>query len=309
MKRLLSKSLLAMMLLVSGTVPARNPEILTIGAWNIEHLGNPERRSQPSQDVLQRPEDLAQYLRDSGVDILALEEIGDNPNTEFDPDNPILAQTLHMLSRTRQRPWKYVLFPKKDEAPHQLTGIAWNSDRVRALDGPYRIPLNDRSAQGFSLWKRWPQAMKFQVGSEGTDFVLIPMHLKANRRDNRGDNPPRQRAQETRALVQVLGSVRRRLQDRDVLLLGDTNCSRHEEKAIRNLVGAGYRDLNALDVPTTWEGPAPYDRIFVPLGQPEFRQSQQRIHRPTSLTPKQFKIGYSDHYLVTTEMVITRDDD
>ncbi|MBT9585046.1 endonuclease/exonuclease/phosphatase family protein [bacterium] len=299
------KRLLPWLALLTLAAPAQPPQKIVIGAWNIEHLGDPARRSEPSRNVAQQPEDLARYISQSGADILALEEIGDNPNTEFDPDNPTLAKALALLSKD----WKYILFPKKGDELTQLTGIAWNSAKVSAVDGPYILPINDRTNDGFQLWKRWPQAMKFRVAQGQTDFVLIPMHLKANRRDDPNDNPARQRAQETRALVQVLGSVRQRFREQDVILLGDTNCLKASEPALRNLSRAGYRDLNAKDMRTTWEGPAPFDRILVPRRQPEFRNSSETVHRPAGMDAKDFKIKYSDHYLVTTEMQVGPDDD
>jgi hypothetical protein len=307
MKRLLLW--LALLTLEATAQPTPVSPKLIVGAWNIEWLGSPEFRKPPSQGVEQQSEDLARYLRDSGVDILALEEISDNPNTEFDPDNPILAKTLALLSQDQQHPWKYVLFPKKDDRLTQLTGIAWNSAKVSAVDGPYRLPLNDSTRDGFSLWSRWPQAMKFRTGEGKTDFVLIPVHLKANRRDTPTDNPPRQRAQETRALVQVLDKVRQRFQDQDILILGDTNCRSTQEQAVRNLVRAGYRDLNGRDMRTKWQGPPPYDRLFVPAHQPEFAACKQKVQKPSGVTPTDFKIKYSDHYMVTTEIEIGTDDD
>jgi len=288
---------------------AQHPDPIRVGAWNIEWLGDADFRSQPSKGVLQQPEALAAYIRESGVDILALEEISDNPHTEFDPDNPILARALALLSEGQAKPWKYILFPKKDERLTQLTGIAWNSQRVTAVDGPYKLALNDATPDGFQLWSRWPQAMKFQVAPGMTDFVLIPIHLKANRRDRARDNPPRQRAQEARALVSVLDEVRRRFADQDVILLGDTNCRRADEPALVSLGKAGYRDLNAADQITKWTGKAPYDRIFVPRSQPEFRLSRQTVHKPASLTPREFKIQCSDHYLVSTQFRAAADDD
>lgn len=303
----MKKSLIGIALLT--TMVSAQPEKLVIGAWNIEWLGAPHMRSGPSKGVLQSAQDLADVIRASGADILSLEEISDNPATEFDPDNPVVAEALALLSKGQDKPWKYMLFPKKDDSLDQFTGIAWNSARVSAIDGPFHIPLSDATEGEFKLWKRWPCAMKFRAGEGKTDFVLIPMHLKSNRKDERFDDPPRQRAQETGALMQVLGSVRKRFSDRDVVLLGDTNCLKAREQAIRNIVRGGYRDLNPKDMRTTWKGPAPFDRIFVPIGQGEFKNSRETVFKPASMTPQDFKVRCSDHYLVTTEIEVLQDDD
>jgi len=288
---------------------AQPQDSIVIGSWNIEWLGAPQMRSGPSRDVAQKAEDLAQVIQGSGVDVLALEEISDNPATEFDPDNPVVARALEILSQGQTRPWKYILFPKKDEGPDQLTGIAWNSARVSAIDGPYRLPIQDKTSDKFELWKRWPQAMQFRTAAGMTDFVVIPIHLKSNRKDLKFDSPARQRAQESAALVKVLAQVRKRFQDQDVIVLGDTNCLNARERALKNLVHVGYRDLNAKDMRTTWKGPAPFDRIFLPLGQPEFKQSKETVYKPSGMSFEEFKIRCSDHYLVTAPIRVLNDDD
>jgi hypothetical protein len=305
------KRLFPLLMLLALAAPAQNPRKLVIGSWNIEWLGAPQRRSGPSKNVAQDPADLARYIRNTGVDILALEEICDGPASEFDPDNAILAQTLALLSQDSKRPWKYILFPKKDEGSDQLTGVAWNSATVSAIDGPFRIPLRDDPRGRFDLWQRWPQAMKFRVAQGETDFVLIPVHLKSNRKVDDSDRPTQQRAMETRTLMKELGTVRDRFADQDVIILGDSNCRSHKEPAVKNVLRSGYRDLNERDMLTYWKGHAPFDRIFVPLGQSEFANSRLVVHRPKELglEPLEFKVRYSDHYLVTTEIQVGPDDD
>jgi len=52
-----------------------------VGAWNIEWLGVPGSRSGSGKNVKQKASDIADYIIDSNVDILGLEEVSLNgPN-------------------------------------------------------------------------------------------------------------------------------------------------------------------------------------------------------------------------------------
>jgi len=290
-------------------VGAQPADEIVLGAWNIEWLGRPDMRSGPSKDVAQLPEDLARYIGDSGVDMLALEEICILPGQDLHPFNPTLQSALHLLNQQPGQRWKVEYFPKKGEEPTQWTALAWNAARVQAVGGPYRIPV-ELPASEFNLWKRWPYAMKFTTTTPGhTDWVAVPIHMKSNRRDEPGDNPVRQRAQEGRALARQLPGLARQFGDRDLLVLGDTNVLKASEGALTALEARGLVNLNRADRPTTWKGRAPFDRIFVPGDQPEFAGCRQTIFKPEGMTAEEFKVKLSDHYMVTTRFRPTRDDD
>lgn len=294
------KLLLALLL-----ATAAQAEEIRIGAWNIEWLGRPDMRSGPSANVNQTPDDVSAYIEASGVDVLSLEEIC----VEADHQNSTLRTALARLSQRTGNRWKHVLFPKKGGEATQWTGLAWNTARVQAVGEPFKLPVRNVSSDGFNLWKRHPQGMQFSAGPGKTDFVLVPLHLKSNRRDDPGDNPAKQRGQECQALVEILPLVRQHFSDQDVVLLGDTNVMNSAEPAIRSLVTAGQRNLNATDLPTTWKGPDPFDRIFPPVRQPEFAHSQLRIFKPAGFSPTQFKVRLSDHYMVTIQVRVGSDDD
>jgi hypothetical protein len=51
---------------------------LKVGAWNIEHLGNPGGRGAGNAGHGQTPEDIADYLTAAKVDVLALKEMSDD---------------------------------------------------------------------------------------------------------------------------------------------------------------------------------------------------------------------------------------
>jgi endonuclease/exonuclease/phosphatase family metal-dependent hydrolase len=280
-------------------------EKLRLGAWNIEWLDYPQNRTGLASNRAQKPEDLANYIEASGVDLLALEEIC----VDSSGSSPTLNRALQLLSESQGQTWKVLLFPKKDGASTQLTGVAWNTARAELVGQPIPLRADDLSADGYNLLDRAPQAVKFRFAEGRSDFVLIPLHLKSNRKVNGRAIGADQRAQESAAILQVLPDIRKTTRDKDLVLLGDFNVKEAREKAVRQFVAAGFRDLNANDRSTFWKGQAPFDRFFVPQNQPEFRHSRLTLFKPERMSPEQFKIRLSDHYMVTTDMEIGADDD
>ena len=124
-----------------------------IGSWNIEWLGFPDKRARPGKDNPQRPEDLAEYIHSTGVDVLALEEIG------VDADkSPWTSQELELLQRALldkyQERWSYVIFPKTSYPEDtedfvkrgQHLAIAWKSDKATQVGGVFDIPTGGEEA-------------------------------------------------------------------------------------------------------------------------------------------------------------------
>jgi hypothetical protein len=302
----------------SATVPATGAEI-RLGSWNIEWLGKPEDRSGPAKGVAQDPADLAAVVVASGVDVLALQEI-----VVPKPGRPLRSREVEAMlasveKRTSQR-WGYVLFPGRADGD-QLTGVAWNTAKVRPLTGdnrpwdqasssPYALPIaRGRSASGTAMWNRPPHAMKFSAGERRTDFVVIVLHMKA---DYNGDFAAHRR-EEAAALAGVLGDVTRSMRDQDIVLLGDTNITASDEPALAAFTGAGYRDLNRAAAATTWRG-STMDRIFVPDSQPEFKASRFEVVTESrlpgaKLDAREYKRRYSDHYMVVSSVRVGEDDD
>jgi len=296
-----------------------------IGTWNIEWLGKPDDRSGVAKGVAQSADDLADYVIASKVDVLALEEIVSNR-----PGKPIRSPEIEaMIAKMKERDagaWEYVLNPGINDGD-QLTGVMWNTGKVTALnakggawnsqsDSPMRLNIGKvRSSQSGYLWNRPPHAIKFVVGSpteKKTDFVLIPIHMKA---DYQGQFSAHRR-EEAEALVAQLPAVRKAMSDEDVVILGDSNCPSPSEPALRVLTDAGYLDLNANGKSTHWRGEGSMDRAVVPAKQPEFAGSgtaftvfadeYQRVKR---IDAKEFKRRFSDHYLVYTDVAVMADDD
>ena len=289
--------LLAACLLAGLASAARAQGHIKVGAWNIENLGErPLGQDAPA---------LAEHLRLAGVDVLSLEEIHDTDGNNATRRNGKLDQVFALLNQQPGQDWDYVLFANRNQADtSQLCGIAWNRAKVTRVGEPFRIPVVDTPGDGFNSWDRHPHAVKFSAGNGLTDFVVIPLHMKANT----APTARQQRAAEARELVAQLGVVRTHFRDSDIILIGDTNCLRANETALRVFTQAGFVDLNAGDLGTFASGgAAPFDRVFVPSGQQEFRFSRQYALVPTDRRAHDDSL--SDHFLILTTIRVMPDDD
>lgn len=287
-------------------------EEIRIGAWNIEQLGSPDRRSFPARNIAQRPADLAAQIRNAEVDVLALAEIGDTDGRSDTQTSATMDAVVTILNQRAGNDWTYLLFGKKDRTEtFQLTGVLWNRERVQQAGAPLRIPVVDDPDDSFDTWQRHPHALKLSAGNGLTDFVVVPIHMKSNLG---GSVTVQQRAAEAAALAQAISAVRAHFGDEDIVLLGDFNCLQGSEGGISNYVAAGFRDLNSSDQPTNWRGgnfdPAPFDRILVPGGQPEFALSEFSVLAPASDAGHvDHKKRLSDHFLVSAAVRVLPDDD
>ncbi len=302
-------------------------EEFRIGAWNIEWLGFPNLRGKPGKDIEQSPVDLAAYIADARLDVLALEEIGVEKNSAPWTSKP-LQQTLDELRAVHGQSWQYLLFPKTSYPKNtedfitrgQHLGIAWRSDRVKLIGEPYSIPVGGNETYGDKFWERRANAVKLSFGEGMTDVVFVPVHLKSNRNEANPTDPlftQKQRQAEVKAFVTHLGALKQQFKDEDIVLLGDTNILEPDDETPKILVDAGFMDLNQKNVGTTaaWGAgysSAPFDRIFVPSNQPEFKGSVQKVHTTKNGSDdeiKDFKKRHSDHYLVSCVIEVGNDDD
>lgn len=299
-------------------VPGDSPGDIRIGSWNIEWLGKPDDRSGPAQNIPQKPEDIADYIVASGVSLLGVQEIVASVNSR-----PIrsheLESTLAAVEKQTGDHWEYVLFPGRQDGD-QLTGILWNTARLRALDSaggawdqrdtPMPLPIErGRSAQGSSLWNRPPHVMRFTAGDGLTDFAVVVLHMKA---DYQGAFAAH-RADEAKALTRALPGLISSPRERDLMLLGDTNCTATDEPALAAIDASGFDDTNSQSLTTHWRGGA-MDKIFVPEGQSEFSSPRFEVMsdsylRQRRLSPQDFKTRLSDHYMVVISLRISADDD
>jgi endonuclease/exonuclease/phosphatase family metal-dependent hydrolase len=313
-------------------------QVLFIGAWNVQWLGNAKAGKRKPQ----KPEDIASYIAAAKVDVLALEEIS---VTSKDGQGRARNQTLEdafAVANASGPKWQYELFSKRDgaRAPEdQWTGIAWNAAKVTKVGGPWRLdatidPAREESInQRFDspesetiIFSRWPHAVKFSAGSGKTDFLVVPVHLKSN---IGGEATADARAYEATLLFDALTKLKPAQQDGDVIVLGDTNMLRATEPAAALFQKAGLKDCNQRDIGThltfkRGERSAPFDRVYVMTGQPETASSclpsgkgegalDFKVVRPadwqSGTTNSQFRERLSDHLLVRAGMCVTADDD
>lgn len=303
---------------------------LAIGAWNIEWLGSAMRNNVGRQ----LPADIASYIQASKVDVLAMSEISVTRSSAGEAVNAQLDDAFALLN-SQGAAWHYKLFEKPPLASQpndQWTGLAWNSKQVQLTGGPWSVAGIDKQRQvelmGADSKKiplnRTPYAVKLSAGLGKSDFLFVPLHLKANG----GKNSEAQRELEVHLILKGLEAVRSREGEDDVILLGDTNMLSTDEPGASLLKNKGMRDCNSSEQ-GTWLTTderftdAPFDRIFVMSDQPETRMSCVMDSADQSmafdvmapgdwipgLSEQAFRQRLSDHQMIRTSVCIGPDDD
>jgi predicted extracellular nuclease len=272
-------------------------EFIRIGSWNIQNLGD--------RDWGQHPKALAQHIQLAAVDIIALQEIYDTDNDDTKRTNGKLNEVFDLINQQEGQDWVYKLFPKRDLTDIvRHCGIAWNRNKLTMVGEEFRIPVEYTSIQ---TWKRQPYAVKFTAGTNKTDFVVISVHMKSNRKVAGQPSPILLRKSEAKTLVEKLEQVKENFEDEDIIIIGDMNCFDTEEDAIEEYLEAGFEDLNAENSPTYKNLRAAFDRILVPKSQLEFKYSKQYILTPSNSVSHFNRL--SDHFLILTAFRILSDDD
>lgn len=310
------------LVLVVCSLPAQEKKlashgVLRLGSWNIEHLGDPKARRGPGEGVVQKPDDLAHYLQQARLDVFAVQEVtADGPTPDGFPKefrtNNILRRTLAELNRRPGQAWKHVLFPKMRAGdPGQWTGLAWNASKVKPEGDILAVPVSHaRSKQDSNLWDRNAHAIKLTAGAKRTDFLVVVLHLKANTTGNFAAH----REEEIKDLLSRFPQLDKAFpKERDVILVGDTNMEQLKEPAAALLEKVGFRDLNTGLDTHVGRGEQPFDRIFVPREQPEFKASRLTVLddylKDERLSIAEYRKRYSDHYIIVTEIQVMDDDD
>lgn len=330
--------------LVGTTSAAQQPSgpaceaVVHVGAWNIQWLGN----ATAGKRTPQAPKDIAGYISTSKVAVLALSEItATHSAPDANPRNRTLDEAFGSLNDSGGK-WKYHLFDKRQGArdpQDQWTGLAWNEAVVTPAGGPWKLEAQIDAQREAAIrsriagagpeplvLNRWPRAMKFSAGAGLTDFVVVPVHLKSN---IGGSATAEARAYEVELMLAGLEKLKAVHADQDIVILGDTNMLRSNELAGLTFVESGFKDCNARDTGThiaskPGEEPAPFDRIFLPINQPETRASCQarsngdqpldfKIIQPgewiANLRPADFRKRVSDHLMVRFGLCVGKDDD
>lgn len=297
----------------ASSVPGQDR--IRVGAWNIETLGSPDsrdyQRKSPSNGygVPREPAELAERIEVLRLDVLALSEIDDTDARDGSVTNRVLDEAFRILNRRAGNDWDYRLFPKRIRRYRsQHTGLAWNRRRIQAVGGRFRVPVADVTPRRYFEWDRHPHAMKFTRGTGRTDFVVIPIHMKAGR----NDAAVQQRRSEAEALVRELPEIQEHFQDRDIILIGDFNMLRRGEPAGRVYRReGGLFDLNYSDR-STHIADLPFDRCYIPRAQRESEfagVTQVRIVAPPAAERRRFRREFSDHWPIVLEFAELADDD
>jgi hypothetical protein len=302
---------------------------IAVGGWNIEYLGRPNQRDNSGKGVPQNPVDIAAYIKDSGVHVLGLEEICADKEGGEPFRNQILDLAVQTLNSDVGANWKYELFKARgskngfdtdSKARVQLTGIMWNEAVLKPIGTPFRVRMNapKRIPGEPILWTRWATAKKFSADEGRTDFVIIPVHMKSNRpkqgesEEQAKERSIEHRANEARLLVEALGEVQMKLDDKNIIIIGDMNALNASEKALKIYAEAGFKDLNQQDLVSyiSKKHPnSPLDRAFVPDKQPEFSDSKMEVFKPKNMSPEDFRQKFSDHYMIKFTVKVMDDDD
>ena len=293
---------------------AWSAEMIRVGAWNIETLGTPAsrdyKRKRPDHGfgVARDPEGLAAQIRALDLDVLALAEINDTTPYDSKRDSALLNDTFTLLNASGKHDWTYRLFAKRSRRSYtHHTGLAWDRKRVQSVRRFLRIKLGT-PASSYAEWDRHPYAMKFTRGEGRTDFVVIPIPMKAGRNKKAIE----QREFEAKALVSKLPTIAEHFQDQDITLIGDFNMHRANEPA-----GDVYRktgklfDLN-YDDQRTHIANLPLDRCYIPRSQRsrEFAGVKTlQIAAPSWWNKVDFRRDFSDHWPIVVEFAEQSDDD
>jgi endonuclease/exonuclease/phosphatase family metal-dependent hydrolase len=291
-------------------------EKLRVASFNIEHFGGTRKKPALQPTV----KNLVKYILSSKASIIALQEIYQDGNYH----NEKLDRLIRKLNDNNISLWKYKLFPNRSKNDKsQLVGILWDSHKVKMKLKPLKIPIRETEAKIpdhiiKKYWDRSPYAVKFQIngkieGKNKSDFIIIPLHMKAM------DNGAKQREFEITALIEDLEFIQEELNDKDIILIGDTNCKKNDKKTLDKLKKAGFTDLNNGLLMTTIDGyevfvagrrypPAPFDRIFIQKKQPENQGIKMTVHKLEKNDKEHWK-KFSDHFMIYTDLNVTADDD
>lgn len=294
---------------------------LQIASWNIEHLsGHPRETKKQSAYAL------ADHIEMAGIDLIVLQEIyvtaSDMEVRLFD-NQPVIESratterrnaeldiVCFLLEEHSDIRWEYMILPNRQAGDKsQLCAVLWNTQRLTI--GNVK-PLNVKHNDGeLKLWDRKPHLISFTTAIEvwrrtsTGDWIkqpetrtisIVPLHMKSN---YGGVTLNRKvRAKEAETLCDAIDEIRETI-DPSLILLGDTNILRNDEPAIETFVSRGFIDLNNNDAATYWSkdyNEAPFDRIFVATGRPEFKYSRQYVLRSSDLTLHDKYL--SDHYMI-----------
>ena len=271
------------LLLTLALIISLNAESLRVGTWNIRWFGDPEKGKQ-------KVEDLAKYISKAKVKLLVLQEVCSERE---------LKKLCLKLSTKGQR-WQSLILPNRiSNDTSQRCAIIWNNRKLQTVGSAYKIPLEKKKNEQH-FWHRHPHAVKFSCGKGLSDFVFIPIHMKAYA------DKAAQRQRELKLLYFSLKNIVRNFNDNDLIILGDTNLSNHEKLPLSSLKALNKK-LLATSPKSKFHKSSALDKIIVQPQEPESRSANFNIHK--TVNDYWHRKTLSDHFLVFTDLTIMKDDD
>lgn len=301
---------------------------ITVGAWNLEHLHDGASRGFPelvgtSALPPRTPGDytkIADAIRDQlGTAVVLLSEIagvpGQRTSVELDRLKGLLGPT-----------WKYAIGSSGGINGGQRVAILYDDARVEALSID-ELPVPREEVQGDDIFDRDPLVGYFRVrraGAPGNDFLAVVLHLASGQGNVANHNRAMQRFREDlHAYCQSKPALR---QEKDILVGGDLNASRYDNK--REDFWDGY-DASGYKF-TTLASEDGNDYLATRLrGTPLFPGSQidyllaseqlkgalvlpvATVHHELAASGDflAFRRNYSDHFPITVSIFVANDID
>ena len=318
MGRVIGHYLAVMVAIVGGRgLVAQEPEMVTIGAWNIEWLGTPAMRDSTARTTEQLGAIAAVAADSLDIEVLVLVEI-----------NTRSAEWATLKSMLAGRGYLFI-----EGAPRQQTVvIAYDSDEVSAVftanpepDVPTAFERAD-PAGGVCRTSNAKKPVFATLRAGSFDFTVVGVHFKSGRRPRTCSDDSFTSWVRGRQSAVLLEAVARRQAagtvDSDVIIVGDFNGG-FDDGSARTLRRAGFRLLtepaNRSSSSGTlsfrkgrWESALDHIAIRSVTDREWLARSTQYFPDVLSFTDAELEAyleNYSDHALVTAEFRIDLSDD
>ena len=289
---------LTLLALACCALPAQEATTLKIGTWNLEFLGaDPKyRRDTPPRDDADYQK-IGAYVRQLGVAALGVQEICGSA-------------ALEKVAAAAGPTWRAVLGTSgqwTDGKTQQGVGFLYDTATMtlvhceELLDFPSEL-------DGVNVFHRKPVTACFRHNGTGADFRAVVVHLKAGRKDR----DLQKRRAEAGRLRQWIGELQTaKGEDQDIVILGDFNSTYGDDPEQLLEQGGAMRYLEHRDAsPTILWFDTPIDQMAVAKGFTELADASLVAHSVSGEQARAaFRKTYSDHFAVTTELVLMGDDD
>ena len=271
-----------------------------VGTWNMDYW-EPHKLYGTKAKL---PENMAKYIADANVDILALLEVSSSGTNELGQlKSNSLDKVFSSLNKITSENWKYCVFTNMTDFNLHV-GIAWNEQKIEMI-ADYLVPVKHKLKQPrMRLWLRPPHAIKFSVKNNPTEFIVIPIHHKSNRE---GDCSQK-RYFESCELARAIPKIKEVLKNDNIIITGRI-FENHSEIGATKYINAGLVDINPNDKITAYNSMS-LGRIYVSKDKPEFAKRNfdilgEKWLNKNDLNYHEFKKLYSDYYLFSTDIIIT----